>query len=156
HVVKPKLVDIVDGRAQPDGCGDVGRSRLELVGNDVVNRLLEGDRADHVAASLVRRHGFKQPGFAVEHADAGGAKNLVTGHGVKVAIELPDVDLEVRCRLSAVDEHRNVHAVRRLDDLAHRIDGAEHVGDMSDRNQSGPRVQQLLELLENHLAAVVD
>src|SRR5256885_1733981 len=83
-----------------------------LVRNDVINCLFERDRADHVAASLVRRHGFKQPGFAVEHADARGAEHLVAGKRVEVAIEVPDIDFEMRRRLSAVDEHRNVHTVR--------------------------------------------
>ena len=64
-----------------------------LYGSDVVEGLLEGDRADHVAAALVRRHGLEEAGLAVQDADAGGAEQLVAGERVEVAIEVLDVDL---------------------------------------------------------------
>ena len=69
-----------------------GRAGLELVGQVVVGGLLEGDRADHVAAALIRRHRFQQRGLAVEHADAGRAEHLVPGEGVEIAIERLHVD----------------------------------------------------------------
>src|SRR6185369_14312682 len=68
---------VVDGSAESDHARDVGRARLELVGQLVVGRLLEGDGQDHVPAALPGRHGLEQGLAAVEHADTGRAVDLV-------------------------------------------------------------------------------
>ena len=65
------------------------------------------DRADHVAAALVRRHRLEQRRLAVEHADAGRAVDLVPGERVEIAVERLHVDRQVRHRLRAVDQHRD-------------------------------------------------
>ena len=83
-----------------------------LYGSVVVGGLLEGDRADHVAAALIRRHRFEQRGLAVEHADAGGPEQLVPGEGVEIAVERLHVDRHVRHGLRAVDQHRDAARVR--------------------------------------------
>ena len=83
-----------------------------LCGSALYVGLLEGDRADHVAAALVGRHRLEQRGLAVEHADAGRAVHLVAGEGVEVAVERLHVDRQVRRRLRAVDQHRHAARVR--------------------------------------------
>ena len=66
-----------------------GRAGLELVRQLVPGRLLERDRADHVAAAQERRHRLEQRSPAVEHADAGRAVQLVAGGDVEVAVRAP-------------------------------------------------------------------
>ena len=156
HVLEADAAEVIDRRAQCDGPGDVGRPRFEFVGDDVVNRLFKADRTDHVAPALIRRHGLEQRRLAVEHPHAGRAVNLVAGKGVVVAVELPDVDPDVGRGLGAVNQDRRVPAVRRFDHPPHRVDGAQHVRDMGNRDKPGPRAQQLFELFENNFAVVVD
>ena len=57
-VVHPDLVQVVERRAETDAARDIRRAGFELVRQIVVRGLLEGDRADHVAAALIGRHGF--------------------------------------------------------------------------------------------------
>ena len=47
---------------------------------------------DHVAAALIRRHFFQQFRAAVQYSDPRRAKNLMTGEGVEIAIEILHVD----------------------------------------------------------------
>ena len=58
--------------------------------------------------------------------------------------------------LSPVDQHRDVPAVRCVDDLAHRVDGSEGIRDVAHGDELGSPVQQLFKLVELHLAAVID
>ena len=44
--------------------------------------------------------------FAVEHADAGGAEDLVAGEGVEIGVERLHVHLHVRRGLGAVDQRQ--------------------------------------------------
>ena len=107
-----------------------------LYGRSLYVGLLEGDRADHVAAALVRRHRFEQLCLAVEHADAGGPEQLVPGEGVEIAVERLHVDLHVRHGLRAVHQHRNVPRGAPCSIIsAHRIDRAERVRDVRERHQ---------------------
>ena len=63
--------------AESDCTGNMRRSRLELVGQFVINRLLESDRTDHVAAGLIRRHLLEQVLTAVQNPNARRAKHLM-------------------------------------------------------------------------------
>ena len=154
--LQPVPVQIIDGRAEGDGPRDVGRSRLELVGEPVVGGLLEGDGADHVASPLVGRHRLEEPRLAVQHSNPGGSVELVAREGVEVAVEVPHVHLHVRHRLGAVEEDRGVPAVRQLDDSADGVDRAEGVGEVRHGDEPGPRPEELLVLLQQQLAPVVD
>src|SRR5262249_33687720 len=79
--------DVVDGNSEPDGARDVWRTGLELVGQVVPRRLLERNRADHVAAAEKRRHCLEPLGFPVEETDSSRSVQLVTGCGVEVAAD---------------------------------------------------------------------
>ena len=61
---------------------------------------------------------------------------------IKVAIEILHVDLHVRCRLRAVDQHRHAARVRERDHVLDRIDGAERVRHMHHADESGAFVEQ--------------
>ena len=84
-----------------------------------------------------------------------GAEQLVPGEDEEVGAELLHVDLHVRDRLRAVDQHARADAVRHLDDLLGRRDGAERVRDLRERDELRLAVEQLAVLVEQHLAAVV-
>src|SRR5439155_13710860 len=137
---------------QADGAGDIRRAGLELVGQGVVGRLGERDRADHVAAALPGRHRVEQGRLAVKHADARRTVDLVSGEDVEVAIEVLDVDRQVRYRLGAVQKDGHAVAVGPGDDLANRVHRAQAVGDVQHGHQPGARTQQLLELVQQQLA----
>ena len=108
YVVHPEAIHILDGCAQADGARHMGRAGFKFVGQIVVDRLLEGHGTDHVAAALVRRHGFQQSGLAIENADAGRTVHLVTGENVEVAIQSLYVDVDMRHGLGSIDQHRDV------------------------------------------------
>src|SRR5262245_5739131 len=88
YCVQPDLTQIVDRRTEPDDACDIGSSGFEFVWQRVVMGLLEGDRAYHVAATLVWRHSFKQGGLPVQNTDSSGAKQLVAGECVEIAIKI--------------------------------------------------------------------
>jgi len=62
----------------------------------------------------------------------------------------------MRDRLRAVDDDLGAVAMRDVDDLLDRNDGAERVRNLRHRDDPGAIGQQLLELVEPHLAGVVD
>ena len=68
---------VVDGGAESDASGDVGRPRLELEGKIIVGRPLKGNRQDHLPATLIGRHGIQEIVFAVQHADTGRTQHLM-------------------------------------------------------------------------------
>src|SRR5580692_11259349 len=71
HLVPPDLlhtegVEVIDRDAEPYGVGDVGRPRLELVGDVVPTRPVEVDLLDHVTAALEWVHRVEEFSPAVE------------------------------------------------------------------------------------------
>ena len=62
----------------------------------------------------------------------------------------------MRHGLRAVDQHARAMAMRHLDHLARRSDRAERIGDLGERDDARPRIEQLLVFVEQHVAAVVD
>src|SRR3989442_297311 len=66
---------------------------------------------------------------------------------IEIAIEILDIDFEMRHCLRPIDQNGDATAVRHLDDLLDRVDGAERIRQMSDRNKFCPFVQKLLILL---------
>ncbi len=148
--------DVVERRAEGDSARDVRRAGLELVGQVVERRLLEGDGADHVAAALVRRHRLEERRLSVEHADARRTVDLVARERVEVAVEGPHVDGHPRRRLRAVDEDHRPAGVGELRDLPDRQDRAEGVREVRDRDDLRPVREHLLEGRDVHVAGVVE
>ncbi len=138
----PSACDPVDGRAEPDRLGDLRGAGLELPGQIGPGRLGVADRLDHVTAAHERRHRLQQLAPAVQDPDAGRPVDLVAGPGVEVGVDRPQVDGQLRHRLSAVDHDDRAGRVRAARDLGDRVDRAEHVGDVGDADQLGlPRQQ---------------
>ena len=71
-------IEVVNRRGQPVAPRDVGSPRLELVGYLIVRGFLKRDGADHVPASLIRRHLLQMFRLSVQDADAGRSEHLVS------------------------------------------------------------------------------
>ena len=149
-------LDVVDRGAEPDRLHDRRRAGLELVRRLAIGDAILEHFADHLAAAVERRHRGEVLVLAVERADAGRAVQLVAGEHVEVAADVLHVDFEMHRRLAAVDQHRNAARMRDAHDLLDRHDGAERVRHVGDRDHLGARRQQLLELVEQEIAVLVD
>ena len=75
---------------------------------------------------------------------------------IEVAVERLHVHFQVRGRLGAVDQDGNPLRVSEAHDLADRVDGAQSVGDVGDRDDLRPIGQKPLELCQDELSAQVD
>ena len=62
----------------------------------------------------------------------------------------------MRHRLRSVQQNRHPARVGELDDFFHRHHGSKRVGDMGNRNELGPLVEQPAKLIEHQLAIVID
>ena len=80
----------------------------------------------------------------------------MTGEDVEVAADVLHVDGQMHGGLAAVEQHRNAMGVGDLHDLLHRHDGAERIRHVGDRYDLGARRDQLLELVEQEIAIIVD
>ena len=74
------------------------------------------------------------------------------GEGVEVAIQLLHVHAQVRHRLGAVEQHGDAPGVGQVDDRLDRVDRAQRVGDVGQRDELRPRRQQALELVQEQFA----
>ncbi len=134
YLVHPKAAQILDRHVQANDPGYIRSPRLELVWQLVVDRLLKRHGADHVSAALVRRHRFQQVSLAVENSCPGWPVHLVARKYVEVTIQSLYVHCKMRHGLRPIDQHRNISAVRHLDQALERIDRSECVRDVSHGN----------------------
>src|SRR6202012_936582 len=141
---------------EPDRVGDVSGAGFELRWRTLIKRAFRRPVGEHVASSLPRRR--LGQGFlgAVERANSGGAVDLVSGEHEEIRTQLSNVDRYVLDRLGAVDQHARTVAVTQLNNLVDRYYRSQRIGDLAGRNQFGPRSQQLLELVQQQVARVVD
>ena len=147
---------IIDGRTQTHEAGDIRRTGLELVRHVGEGGAAETHFANHVATAEERRHRLQVFALRPQRAGAGGAEHLVPGERVEIAAQRLHVDRPVRHRLRAIDQQRDAAPAAFACDLAHRVDRAQHVGDMGDAGELHLRRQQLDILLHDQLATLVD
>src|SRR5207342_1988556 len=102
------------------------------------------------------RHGGQVLAAGPQGAGAGRAAHLVAGEGVEVATDRCDVDRTVRCGLRAVHRGDDAAPAGFAADLAHRVDRAEHVGDVRQREDLHLRRQQRVKRIEVEFAGGVD
>ena len=140
--------DPVDGRAQTDRLGDLRRAGLELPGQLGPGRLVGGYGPDHVAAADERRHLLEQLAPPVQDPDPGRAVRLVSGPGVEIGIDRRQVHRHLGDRLGSVDQDHRAGVVRPLRDRGYRVDRAEHVRDVNDRDQLRLPLEQRLERIQ--------
>ena len=101
---KADVFDVFKSLGESRGGDVVGRASLELVGQFVKGGVLEAHLANHLAAAHVGWHLFEKTLFAVKHADAGWAIDLVAAKGKEVAVESLNVDGCVGSQLRSIDE----------------------------------------------------
>ena len=148
--------DVVDRRPEADRAADVGGAGLKLVRQVGVRRPLERDRADHVAAALVRRHLLQELTPSPQHADAGRAKQLVAAEDVEIAAEVLHVDRRVADPLCAINENPRADLPRLGNDPLDVDDRAERVARVRRRYEPRALVQQRRQGVITKLAAIVD
>ena len=141
-LLHPEGGEVARGRGQADGLRDRRRPGLEAVRRRRERRPGHPDDLDHLAPAEERRQRGEQVVAAPEHADAGRPDHLVPGEDQQVGPEGVHVDGHLRDRLRGVDHDRRAVRVRRRGDLGDRVDGAEHVGDVDDRDDLGALVDQ--------------
>ncbi|GJE42658.1 hypothetical protein AEGHOMDF_1830 [Methylobacterium soli] len=143
-------------RAEAHRLDDRGRPGLEAVRRVVVGDGVLGDGTDHLAAALVGGQALEPFALPVEHADPGRSVDLVAGEDVEIAIEGAHVDAAVDGALGPVEQHRHAVGMGDADDLLGRRHRAEHVRHVGDRHHLGAGREQLLVLINEEIARVVD
>jgi hypothetical protein len=138
--------EIVHRGAKPDGLRDRWSAGLELVRGRGEGGLGHRNGLDHLAAAEERRQRVEELTAPPQHTDPGRAAHLVPGEGVEVDPELRQVHRHVRHRLRSVDEDECTHLAGPLHDRRQRVDRAQHVGLVCDRDQLRPLVDQRLEV----------
>ena len=103
-VVQPDFLQKVDRCPEPDRTGDDRRAAFEFPRQFLPRRVVQFDKIDHFAAKFDRLHLLQQALLPYSDADAGRAAHFMAGKGVKVAIQVLNVDFHVRSALGAVHE----------------------------------------------------
>ena len=134
-VLAAECIQVVHGRAEADEAGDVRRAGLELVRGIVEHGAVEADFLDHLAAAEERRHRLQMLAPRPQRAGAGRAAHLVAGDRIEITADGGHVHAQVRRGLRAIDHAGDAALARFAADLAHRVDGAQHVGHMRHRQQ---------------------
>lgn len=115
---------------------------------------VEAGVAYHLAAELPVRQLLQGLWATPEHADAVGAVELVAGECVEVAAQARQVVASVDAALGAVDQGPGTALAGQLDQLHHRLPGAENVGQLADRQQAGTLADDMAGLLGRSPALV--
>ena len=63
----------------------------------------------------------------------------MAAESIEVAVQLSDINLHVGCTLCSVYEDGNVARMCHFNDMAHVIDGAQHIAHMGDADELGTR-----------------
>ena len=98
---------------------------------------------------------FEQLGLAVEHADSGGAEDLVAGEGVEIGVQRLHVHLHVRHGLRAIHQRQRARAVRHLDHLATGLMVPSAFETWREGHHAGARVEQFFVFVQQQLAPIV-
>src|SRR5262245_9701646 len=154
--IHAELLEVLRGHTQPDRVGDRRRARLELPGNVVPLAPSKVDLADHLAAGEERRHRFEQLAPGPQRAGAHRGQHLVAAERVEVGAEILDVDRHVGHGLGTVDQDEGAGVVGRLDHLLDRVDRAQRVRDVGERDELRLQPEQNLEDVESEAAVVGD
>ncbi len=128
--VEAKSVKIIDGGAEADDAGDVGRAGFEFVGKFRVFGFSKSDGGNHVTAALIGGHGVKEFAFSIEYADAGGTDEFVAAEDVEIGIKFLDIGGSVSDPLGAVDEDFGAGGMGDADDVGNWVDRAQGIADV--------------------------
>ena len=98
----------------------------------------------------------EQLAAAVQHADAGRAEHLVAGEHREVDAQRAEVDRRVRHRLAGVQHGQRADLAGPRDQPRGRVDRAEHVGLVGERDDLGVVVDQFVDVRQIEPAVVGD
>ncbi len=154
--VHAEIGQVVDGGAETNRLGDHRRAGLEPVRRVGVGRRLHRHELDHLAAAEERRHGRQQFAATPQHADTGRPAHLVAGEGEEVHVEGDHVDRHVRHGLGAVEDDERADLAGPGDQRRDRVDRAENVRLVHERDQLRPLVDHLVEVGKVEAAVVGD
>jgi hypothetical protein len=72
----------------------------------------------------------------------------VPGKRIEIGSQSPDIHGHVGGRLGPIHHHQGPHGPGRLGDLGHRVNGAQHIGDVHHAHQPDPLGQEGAEVLQ--------
>lgn len=113
-----------------------------LSGTGRIGGLGEGHGIDHIAPAEERRHGFEQRTFAIQHADARRAEELMPREGIEVAIQSLHVDTAVHDTLASVHHGDRPHGMCRVDDGPQVGTRSERIRSLRNGDDAGLVIQQ--------------
>ena len=142
---------------QAHGVGDVAGAGLEAFRRGLIERALEGDVGDHVAAALPGRHGVEHRLLAVDHADARRARTSCGPRARRSRRRAP----ARRCACARPIARRRPAPARRGDAPTAIISRAgvtvpSALETVRQRDDAGARVEELLIFVEPDVAVIVD
>ena len=94
----------MDSSAKTDHACNVRCARFKFMRDHIVGCFFKSDRVDHVTATIGRGHFVKEFSLTVKDADACGTEHFMSGEGVKVTVQILNVNFGMCHRLSAVDQ----------------------------------------------------
>ena len=106
-LIGPDFIDKGYGGDQRRGGIQVLRAGLEFLGERGIRSLGETHCADHFSSAHIRGHSIKPFLLSVKDAGSGSSIKLMPGKGVKVAVQILDVNFLVNHALGAVNKYRN-------------------------------------------------
>src|SRR5271166_924096 len=95
-------VDVVDRGTEPDRLDNRGSSSLEPMRWLAISNAVARNFADHLAATVERRHDGEMLMLSVQRPYSTRAIKLVTGDDVEVATNITHVDIDMDRRLRAI------------------------------------------------------
>ena len=136
--------DVVDGRGEADGTGNIRRARFEALRNGGVGGLLEAHRAGscHYRPGTVAARRAAPPCHTVRRCRLDRTACGRRTHRSRSPIPARSTG-EVRRCLRAIDDHRHVGVGARVDQRPQRIDGSQRVRHVRHGDELGARAQEL-------------
>ncbi len=156
NVVHAEGRHIVESGGKTVGSHIVGGACLKLKRQTLEDRALEAHALNHLATTLIGRQTVEPFFLAVEHTNTCGAIDLMSTESEEIAIEVLHIDLEMGCRLCSVHHHRHAVFMSNAHNVFHGVHRAEGVAHMRHANDLRAVRKQLLILVHEQVAAVVD
>ena len=115
----------------------------------------ESDVPDHLAASHIRRQPVEPRLFAIKHAHARGAVNLMSAEGKEIRIERLHVYCKMRSALRTVHQYGHAVGMGDADHPAHGVDRAQHVAHVRHADDARAVVEEPFVFVQHQFATVV-
>ena len=118
---------VFGGGGHSDRASDVDRARLKFFWNFGPCGSFARDVFYHLAAAQKWRHFFQELALCVKAADSGGPAKFVAAKGVKVNVQVLDIDRNVGQRLRSVGHDDRAFLVGERRDFFYRVCRSQNV-----------------------------